>query len=161
MKIRINGQKLHFEKIDLIPLGHTFNEVFGNYDAKTLGQTLELDRYRRLKALFEKETKENMARPLGEYLLELKRNNNNKYLEFLNNCGDETFRRFKMTDEKMFNQKGIYYFSVNCELKYIGKTTSSFKKRINAGYGNISPRNCFKKGQSVNCRILCIAIFST
>jgi hypothetical protein len=25
--------------------------------------------------------------------------------------------------------------------------------RFNAGYGNISPRNCFKDGQETNCRL--------
>ena len=27
------------------------------------------------------------------------------------------------------------------------------KQRVNSGYGTISPKNCFKDGQSTNCKI--------
>ncbi len=27
------------------------------------------------------------------------------------------------------------------------------QKRVNSGYGKISPKNCFKDGQSTNCKI--------
>ncbi len=27
------------------------------------------------------------------------------------------------------------------------------QKRVNSGYGKISPKNCFKDGQSTNCKV--------
>jgi hypothetical protein len=38
------------------------------------------------------------------------------------------------------------------ELVYIGQC-SDFANRINLGYGNISPKNCYEGGQSTNCKI--------
>jgi hypothetical protein len=48
--------------------------------------------------------------------------------------------------------EGVYAFVVADEVKYIGEC-EHLASRINAGYGNISPRNCFKGGQSPNCRV--------
>lgn len=36
---------------------------------------------------------------------------------------------------------------------YIGRCRDSMQKRVNSGYGNISPKNCFKDGQSTNCKV--------
>jgi len=47
---------------------------------------------------------------------------------------------------------GVYIYLVDGEPKYIGEA-KDFGKRVNRGYGNISPRNCFKGGQMTNCRI--------
>jgi hypothetical protein len=41
---------------------------------------------------------------------------------------------------------------VDEELRYVGEC-ASLSARFNAGYGNISPRNCFKGGQETNCRL--------
>jgi len=38
-------------------------------------------------------------------------------------------------------------------IKYIGKTTDGFKKRINQGYGKIHPKNCYLDGQATNCHL--------
>ena len=38
-------------------------------------------------------------------------------------------------------------------IKYIGRCTDNFAKRINNGYGKIHPKNCFVDGQSTNCHI--------
>lgn len=47
---------------------------------------------------------------------------------------------------------GVYVFQVGEQIKYIGKC-DDLAQRINNGYGNISPRNCYERGQSTNCRI--------
>ena len=38
------------------------------------------------------------------------------------------------------------------ELRYVGECTN-LSARFNAGYGNISPKNCFKGRQETNCRM--------
>ena len=40
----------------------------------------------------------------------------------------------------------------NDRLAYIGEC-QDFSQRFNTGYGQISPKNCFKGGQETNCRI--------
>ncbi|MGD0009733.1 MAG: hypothetical protein ABSE93_14455 [Terriglobia bacterium] len=41
---------------------------------------------------------------------------------------------------------------VDGELRYVGEC-ANLSDRFNAGYGNISPKNCFKGGQETNCRL--------
>ncbi len=70
---------------------------------------------------------------------------NNKGL-LLNNHGSGHFCKFVIPKNCMIN--GVYAIVVNKELKYIGECVN-LSSRFNSGYGNISPRNCFKGGQFV------------
>jgi hypothetical protein len=58
----------------------------------------------------------------------------------------------KFTISKNFRASGVYALTVDAELRYIGKC-ADLSARFNAGYGNISPKNCFKGGQQTNCRL--------
>lgn len=71
----------------------------------------------------------------------------------LNHHGKNFFCKFAVDGESL-SMKGIYLFLVNGEVKYLGKTIQTFKKRFSGtGYGGISPRNCFVGGQSTNCKL--------
>ena len=63
------------------------------------------------------------------------------------------FCKFKIEDNVYLKCKGIYVFFVDGQIKYVGRCLSSFARRINGGYGNISPRNCYKGGQRTNCHV--------
>jgi len=89
--------------------------------------------------------------PLGVFLKTLKESNDNNYLYFLNKYGDSKFCEFKI--ETNLNDKGIYCFIENNKIKYVGRCTDNFKKRINQGYGKIHPKNCFIDGQATNCHL--------
>lgn len=73
--------------------------------------------------------------------------------------GQGPFCAFKIQDH--YEKKGLYCFVVNGNIRYIGKVTgnSTFRKRINHGYGHISPYNCYQRGNGhsggrlTNCRI--------
>lgn len=69
----------------------------------------------------------------------------------LNKFGAGAFCNFSI-DTKWSGFSGVYAFYVDEELVYIGQC-SDLVKRMNAGYGNISPRNCYEGGQSTNCKI--------
>ena len=69
----------------------------------------------------------------------------------LNTYGKGPFCKFRIHDH--LKEKGLYCFVVDKKLKYIGQTTSTFGQRINAGYGNISPYNCYVGGQRTNCHV--------
>lgn len=47
---------------------------------------------------------------------------------------------------------GVYALIVDGSVRYIGEC-EDLGKRFNAGYGNISPKNCYKGGQATNCKI--------
>ena len=68
----------------------------------------------------------------------------------LHQYGDGPFCKFKIP--RNLNFSGVYALSVDHEIRYIGEC-EKLSQRFNAGYGNISPRNCFKGGQQTNCRI--------
>ena len=69
----------------------------------------------------------------------------------LHEYGNRSFCRFSI-HSKWSKVPGVYAFFINGELAYIGQCCD-FAKRINQGYGNISPRNCYIGGQSTNCKI--------
>ncbi|TAL08980.1 MAG: GIY-YIG nuclease family protein [Porticoccaceae bacterium] len=68
----------------------------------------------------------------------------------LNAYGVGPFCKFRIP--RQFNASGVYALVVGGSVKYIGECIN-LSSRYNAGYGNISPRNCFKGGQETNCRI--------
>jgi hypothetical protein len=47
---------------------------------------------------------------------------------------------------------GIYGIEVDGRWVYIGRCID-LRRRFNAGYGNISPRNCYRGGRETNCRL--------
>ena len=75
---------------------------------------------------------------------------NNVHNHPLNEYGCGPFCKFNIP--KGINEEGVYALLVNDKLRYIGKC-DRLSPRWNAGYGNISPRNCFVHGQSTNCRL--------
>ena len=52
---------------------------------------------------------------------------------------------------------GVYLWVIDDEIIYIGEGVNLYK-RFNSGYGNISPRNCFKGGQNTNIKMNRIAL---
>ena len=68
----------------------------------------------------------------------------------LNAYGKGSFCGFRVPAE--INHAGVYLIVTNERLAYIGEC-QDFAQRFNAGYGQISPKNCYKGGQETNCRI--------
>ena len=68
----------------------------------------------------------------------------------LHKYGGGPFCKFKIP--RNLEVSGVYVLVVDGEVRYVGEC-ENFSKRFNMGYGNISPRNCFEKGQETNCRI--------
>jgi len=75
----------------------------------------------------------------------------NKSNIHLHEYGKGPFCRFKVPDICNKNS-GVYVILVDGVSKYVGEC-ESLRRRFNIGYGNISPRNCYKGGQQTNCRI--------
>ena len=69
----------------------------------------------------------------------------------LNKYGIGPFCKFSI-NKKYSGKSGVYIISVNDTIQYVGRC-ADFYKRFGMGYGNISPKNCFKGGQETNCRI--------
>lgn len=68
----------------------------------------------------------------------------------LHEYGSGKFCRFRVG--VMTELSGVYAVTVGNKVKYIGEC-QDLLSRFNTGYGNISPRNCFVRGQLTNCRI--------
>jgi hypothetical protein len=68
----------------------------------------------------------------------------------LNRYGAGPFCKFKIASR--FRASGVYVLTVDEEIRYVGEC-ANLSARFNAGYGNISPKNCFKGGQETNCRL--------
>lgn len=68
----------------------------------------------------------------------------------LNNYGSGPFCKFSIPSS--YPVSGVYIISVDDEPLYVGEC-ASLSARFNAGYGNISPKNCFVGGQQTNCRV--------
>ena len=153
MILKINDWELEFKIIAL-----TFNEkkkdiesVFYNKNNKTLKQTFEDPKYSSLNLLLPEKYKAHLDKNLGDFLKILKEGNDSYYLRFLNKYGDKKYCKFEI--DTHLTDKGIYCFIKDDKIKYIGRCINNFKKRINNGYGQISPKNCFKDGQATNCHL--------
>ena len=151
MEIKINDRKLEFKIIPLTFEKKNYENVFFDKNNKTLKQTFDHEKYSRLKALLSDKYRNHLYLKLGNFLKLLKQTNDNNYLCFLNKYGDNKFCEFKIIDH--LTDKGIYFYAINNEIKYVGRCTDSFKKRINQGYGKIHPKNCFIDGQATNCHL--------
>jgi hypothetical protein len=67
----------------------------------------------------------------------------------LHQYGDGPFCKFRVATTC---GEGVYAFVVEGAVKYIGEC-EDLASRMNNGYGNISPRNCYDGGQPTNCRV--------
>ena len=150
-KLSINNLELSFREVKLYQFKNNLENIFKDYKSKTISETINSKKYKNLKSVIENENDMNM--PTGEFLLKLKNNRNKNYLSFLNNYGDKVYSHFGISENEVFNKKGIYTYYLNDKIKYIGITKDNYQKRINNGYGNISPKNCFKDGQTTNCHL--------
>jgi hypothetical protein len=129
-------------------------DLFGRKNNKTLRQTLLHAKYDHLAPRVLETYINSLDKRLGDFLLELKCGGDPFYLQFLNPYGDAAgFCEFRLRDSTVQMLKGLYCFTVDGNLKYIGKSTDSFGKRINQGYGRIHPKNCFRDGQATNCHL--------
>jgi hypothetical protein len=68
----------------------------------------------------------------------------------LNRYGAGPFCKFRIPNR--FRVRGVYVLTVDGAPQYVGEC-ANLSARFNAGYGNISPKNCFKGGQETNCRL--------
>ena len=68
----------------------------------------------------------------------------------MNNYGAGPFCKFTIGNE--FRKSGVYVLTVDGQVRYVGEC-ANLSTRFNMGYGNISPKNCFKGGQETNCRL--------
>jgi hypothetical protein len=68
----------------------------------------------------------------------------------LNNYGKGPFCKF--TIDNGLQASGVYVLTVERQVRYVGEC-ANLSARFNVGYGNISPKNCFKGGQETNCRL--------
>lgn len=153
MLLKVDGVELQFFPVHL----HFDNEVqknlFGHKNNKALRETLEHQRYKKFKELCYQNYNSLLDFPLGDFLLELKNNDDSNYKLFLNKYGDVSYSHFWIDDETVLNKKGLYCYCIGDEVKYIGRCLDSFRKRINQGYGKIHPKNCYIDGQATNCHL--------
>jgi hypothetical protein len=68
----------------------------------------------------------------------------------LNRYGSGPFCKFRIPNRVKVS--GVYVLTVDGAPQYVGEC-ANLSARSNAGYGNISPKNCFKGGQETNCRL--------
>lgn len=68
----------------------------------------------------------------------------------LNKYGMGPFCKFRIPTN--LQTTGVYIIGSKSQPLYVGECVN-FSSRFNAGYGNISPRNCYIGGQETNCRI--------
>ena len=132
------------------------NQIYTNVfqkKNKSLQETLQSSRYQKFEAYTKENYSTSLSMMLGDFLYELKLNNDIFYKEFLNKYGDLDYSRFMLSDSSQYNLKGVYFYYIDDELKYIGRCRDSMHKRVNSGYGNISPKNCYIDGQSTNCKV--------
>jgi len=138
-------------KVELNFENKNIENIFSNKQNKTLKETLKNNKYKNLFDHCNTNYNKYLDYKLGVFLNDLKVNKDEYYKKFLNEYGDNKFCKFKIKEN--LNKKGIYFFVENNQVMYLGRCLNNFQNRINNGYGNISPKNCYKDGQATNCNI--------
>ena len=68
----------------------------------------------------------------------------------LNRYGSGSFCRFRVPGD--IHRAGVYLIVASGQLAYVAEC-EDFSRRFNTGYGQISPRDCYKGGEETDCRI--------
>lgn len=151
--LSVRGRKLALAQVQLdFARRRGITDVFAQYESKTLGQTLQKKRYRGLMGEVRQGYDSEMDVLLGPLLMHLKRRGDDFYKRFLNHWGDEEYCEFSIQGD-LADKKGLYCFTVDGEVKYIGRSHDPFEERVNKGYGIIHPKNCYLDGQATNCHV--------
>lgn len=152
-QVTLNKQKINFQNVPLKFNTERHTSIFSQKNNKTLEETIKHKKY----AIFDTEIrhkyKDFLSVPLGEFLLGLKDNNDSFYIRFLNLYGDLEYSTFSISCYNFLDKKGVYIYTIGPDINYVGRCKDSMRKRINQGYGKIHPKNCFRDGQSTNCRL--------
>lgn len=141
------------KEVKLIFSDTNLSNIFSYKNNKTLKETLTHKRYKKFNSIVLEKYPTFLEKNLGEFLIYLKEKNDSFYKNFLNPNGDKKYCKFRIEDRSSILKKGIYYYTFNEEVVYIGRCLDNYKKRINQGYGGISPKNCYIDGQSTNCHL--------
>lgn len=153
MQIVVQDHQLDFIQMPIIFHRHGIVDLFAQKNNKTLAETLSSKRYASLGKEVFRQYPNCFNERLGEFLFRLKSNDDNFYLRFLNEHGDSVFCDFSIASTSLSRSRGIYGFTVGKTIKYFGRSHDPFEKRVNQGYGHISPKNCYRDGQSTNCHV--------
>lgn len=153
IELPADNSLLVFEPVDLYFREHIVTNVFARKNNKTLAETLAHRRYAQLAQHVYEKYPEWLEYKLGEFLYALKLAGDAFYLKYLNRYGDGTYCEFEIRDLAYLTKRGVYLYTVNGQIKYIGRCKDNFGKRINYGYGIIHPKNCYLDGQATNCHL--------
>ena len=153
MKLSVQENQLEFIQILLKFRKYDIVNLFAEKNNKTLGETLLSSRYASLSKEVQRQYPNSLNEKLGKFLYKLKISDDDFYPRFLNEHGDSVFCDFSISKTIQSQAKGIYCFAINEAIKYIGRSHDPFEKRLNQGYGHISPKNCYRDGQSTNCHV--------
>lgn len=82
----------------------------------------------------------------------LKLEGSNKTIE-LNQYSNALFTSFSIDSPEFEDKKGVFVFTVDGTVVYVGMTNDSLKKVMMRTYGNIIPRKLHKDGQLTACRL--------
>jgi hypothetical protein len=151
--LKTNGKEYIFRKAEVVFSGEKYSNIFSKKNNKPLAETINNKKYEKLKSPIMEKYHKQLDCKIGVFLYKLKSENDLFYKEFLNQYGDKVYTEFQITDKQILNEKGLYLYFLDNQIKYIGKSNDSFGERINQGYGRIQPKNCFKDGQVTNCHI--------
>ncbi len=147
------SEDIEFVHVPLVFEQERYVNVFADKNNKTLAETLEHNRYAKLKSAVLRDYSDFLDQPLGQFLLKVKNLDDPFYRQFLNKYGDLQYSKFSISDASFYPLKGVYAYRVGGDLKYIGRCRDQMKKRVNQGYGKIHPKNCFLDGQATNCHL--------
>jgi len=129
MKIDIQGRQLEFITIAITFYKHGIVDLFALKNNKTLAETLLSKRYASLSEEIHHRYSNFLNDKLGKFLYKLKINGDDFYLRFLNEHGDNVFCDFSIASTSLGKSKGAYCFTVDTEIKYIGRSHDTFEKR--------------------------------
>jgi len=143
---------LYFRPVTLRFLRGIRQDLFCHAE-RTLQQALESPVYAGIKPLFLQEYTRYLPLRLGPVTEELRKKNDPRYRQLLNQYGDRVFSSFAMDDASLGQKKGILLVFLQGRLCHISACHTSFSDLIDSTFGTVTPDRCYLDGDERSCRI--------
>ena len=153
MNLRVSERDLKFVPVRLDFQKRALVNLFAQKNNKTVAETIDSKGYADLSVEVRQNYPQSLNEPVGLFLFCLKSHEDPFYRCFLNKYGDKSYCEFSISSPVDGKLKGLYCFTIGDDIQYIGRSHDPFEKRLNQGYGHISPKNCYRDGQSTNCHL--------
>ena len=152
LAVPVGTRTLYFTMLALQYRRGGIHDLFSR-NTTLLTEIIRLPAYRHLAQVVQDDYARYLDVPVGFFLSELKSRKDVFYREFLHKYGDETFCICRTDTGGIAAERGVFVVAVKGEIRATGLCRTAFSQVVNNELGWLSPKTCYRDGDSARCRI--------